>query len=691
MLPKGSITLIRMKKSIKIFLLLIFFNGYFNFTFAQLNWSAINSVEAVCQAYPEQMKHLINELNLDYPGLEKVKSAYQKNQLALACENLLDYYKTNNSNPELRRPTPAVTNQKTPAADTILSNVFVIQNVRGKLPIDSDGHRDWYYKGPNNDKEWAWLSNRHSQLLQIYGAYLETGNPIYAEYVDQFLKDFIIKSFPYPAVKSSTSVWRGLEVSFRSKAWTKVFYGLINNQYISQATKLLILSSLPDNAHYNRYFHGGNNWLTMEISALATVAAHFPEYKKANEWLDYSIEAMVESMKGQIYEDGVQTELTSHYHNVSLINFELFEEICKKANKPLPAFYTSTIEKLYGYIAHAVRPDGFRILNNDGDRGSDRNLILAGAKKYQNKDWEFIATNGKMGNLPIGSPSFVFPWAGQMISRSDFGVDAHWSFFDIGPWGSGHQHNDKLHLSIAAFGRDLLVDAGRFAYTGEVADKFRDYAKGTKGHNLILIDGNVQKPGPKLAEKPLDNRFYKITDHYDYASNSFESFNKTQGVAKHTRSMFYVRDEFWVIADRITTDRPRNIDVLWHWHPSVSVKNQDGTLVTDNQIGNLAIIPVSKQKFEIDFIKGQEKPEIQGWYSPEYNEYEPGLTNVLHTNITKSENLVWLLLPSKYKSPSVSAEIISESNDAVLVLVKMKNKSWTLTIPFENSQAANLE
>src|SRR5688572_33254604 len=143
---------------------------------------------------------------------------------------------------------------------------------------------------------------------------------------------------------------------------------------------------------------------------------------------------------------------------------------------------------MYSYIAHVVRPSGYRILNNDGDRGSDRDYILQGAKKFDRPEWEYIATNGKSGKKPSDGPSYFFPWAGHFVSRSGFDSQAHWSFFDMGPWGSGHQHNDKLHISIAAYDRDLLVDAGRFAYTGAVAEKFRSYARSTAGHNALLID-----------------------------------------------------------------------------------------------------------------------------------------------------------------------------------------------------------
>jgi len=428
----------------------------------------------------------------------------------------------------------------------------------------------------------------------------------------------------------------------------------------------------------------------MEISALATVAAYFPEYKNSEEWLDYAIETMVESMKDQVYPDGVQTELSSHYHNVSLINFELFKDICDKANKTLPDFYNRTIEDMYGYISHMVRPRGFRLLNNDGDRGSDRNFILKGAKKYHHPDWEYIATNGQFGLKPTNGPSYLYPWAGHFVSRSGFDADAQWLFFDMGPWGSGHQHNDKLHLSVSAYGKDFLVDSGRFAYTGEVAEKFRPYAKGSAGHNLILIDGKGQTNGPKHALEPLAESHFKITEGFDYASNSFDQFIDVEGKAKHTRVVFYVRNEFWIVVDKVETDRPRKIDALWHWHPDNMMKKEGTIVKSTNERGNLALIPIGKQELNLKFIKGQEKPEIQGWYSPEYNIYGPNITSSYTTDIGSDTTFVWLLMPSEKATPKIKAKIKSENEQEISVSVTSKDKKWLLTIPFNNSSKAKL-
>ncbi len=660
-------------------------------TSAQI-WREIISVEDICKAYPGQMETMLQQFNLDYKGMEKVKSAHESGNLLEACNQLLYYYKNGETASHLQNIQPVKSTKTDADADTTLKNVFIVQNVRGEVPWGNNGHRDWYYKGPNNDREWAWLSNRHSQISKVFSVYFETGNPKYAIYIDEFLRDFIIKSAPYPAKKSSESIWRGLEVAARAKVWSHIFYGFLNSEYINDATLLLMLSSLPDHANYNRNFHGGNNWLTMEISALATVATNWPEFIKSDEWLDYAANTISESMKGQVYADGTQTELTSHYHNVAMNNFVLFKEICDRANYRLPSYFNQTIEKMYSYIAHVVRPDGNRILNNDGDRGSDVQLILRGAKKYNKPEWEFIATNGESGIKPVDGPSYFYPWAGQLISRSGFNKDAQWSFFDVGPWGSGHQHNDKLHISISAYGRDLLVDAGRFAYTGAVAQKFRPYAKGTHGHNSVLIDGKGQESDIRVVDKPLSEDHWKITPEFDYAWNSFDKYYDLDNV-KHNRSMMYVRDEFWVVVDKIKTNQTRKIETLWHWHPNCKVEIlPDGIVSTKNVKGNLKVIPVEKPDWKIEFIKGQEEPEIQGWYCEEYNKFEPNVASIYSTIINSDETFVWLLVPSEKEAPELKAKIISKNSDEIeLEITDSEKGSWEITIPFSDGKTANLE
>lgn len=657
------------------------------------NWQQITTVEDVCKAFPQRMRQLLEEIDLDFEGMDKVKQAYESGNIITACSYLLDYYRKASTVSYLRRDCPTRSEKIDDKADTLLQNIFTFYMQTDKVPRDAMGHLDWKYHGPADDIEWAWALNRHYYINELLDAFLKTGNSAYATKIDTDLRDWIISSLPYPGIKSNTELWRGLEVSFRVKAWVRIFYGLMNCPELSAATRLLILSSIPEHAHYLKNFHSQGNWLTMEMSGLATASAGWPEFENSPSWIGYAKATMTESLKKQVYPDGVQTELTSHYHQVALNNFSLFMNICKEAKIPLPEFYNSAMEKMWNYIAYTMRPDGYGLLNNDADLDYNRVKIVAAASEYSRKDWLYIASNGEKGIRPKGQASAFFPWAGHLIMRSGFEPNAQWAFFDMGPWGTGHQHNDKLHLSISAYGRDLLVDAGRFAYRGDVAKKFRDYATGSFGHNVILIDGNGQEAGPELNTQAISNDHFKIADKFDFASGSFDRFKNIEGESKHLRAVFYVRGKFWVVVDRISTDRPRKIEVLWHWHPDCKVSIQDNNIVaSQNKSGNLQIIPLGSSSWSVSLVKGQEKPKIQGWYSREYNEFKPNTASIYSTEIKNSTTFVWVLYPSEHNSHGIKARILSEDKNMVVLKVSNpKEGSWIIQVPLLNSDKASCE
>ncbi|MCC5931660.1 MAG: heparinase II/III family protein [Cyclobacteriaceae bacterium] len=657
---------------------------------AQHDWRGISTTEDFFRHYPEKALSIFQNLDFSRQGLSEVKQHYENQQLEAACKALLRYYIQHPSAAVFKKEIPQYTGQRIPAADSILSDIFTFQRVAGKVPRDENGNLIWSHQGPEHDIEWAWALNRHYPINYLYSHYVETGNPEYATYIDSFVKDWVIKSWPYPGVKSSTAMWRGLEVSFRVKLWADLFFGLAEKDLLSEATRLLILSSLPDHAHYARTFHAQNNWLTMEISGLATVAAFWPEFAEADEWLNYAKEVMVESMKDQVYPDGVQTELTSSYHYVSLHNFKLFYDICQKAGVELPEYYTRTMEDMWSYLAYTIRPDGFGLLNNDADRINNKRLIEKALESYDRPDWDFIVNHGKSGTTPETGPSVFYPWAGHLISRSGFDEDAHWSFFDMGPWGSGHQHNDKMHISISAYGRDLLVDGGRFAYRGAVAEKFRKYALGSESHNVLMIDGKGQAPGPTHAKKPTDPGDFQINPDFDYATASFDAFKDLEGDATHTRTFHYQRGGFWIVVDHITTDRPRTITALWHFHPENVVHSDGKKVFTQNHKGNLWVTPLDESDWKVEIVKGQEEPVIQGWYSEVYNKYEPNETAIYSVDIEGDATFVWLLYPSEKVIQEVSAQIIQMEEEQVKVnITSLDGKAQEISIPL-NKPTTNL-
>lgn len=650
----------------------------------QVKFQYLTTVEEVCRQYPVEIRNLLESLDLDRKGLESVRNAWQDGQVPLSTRLLVEYYR-NRENPisgKEAEPRPGLKEQ----ADSLLSRIHTFYGQTARLPLTDKGLLDWHYRGPANDEEWAWALNRHPHLRTLLEAFQTTGDARYAREIDRQVQDWVIQSLPYPGKKSKTAMWRGLEVSFRVKVWAEVFYHLGGTGHLSDATMLLMLSSLPDHADYARNYHAQGNWLTMEMSGLARLATAWPEFRKSREWIDYSKQAMSESLFEQVYPDGVQTELSSSYHWVALHNFDLFRSICEEVGEKLPEKYTALLDSMRAYLVYTIKPNGTGLLNNDSDLSDNRDMVLAYAEQLKREDWQYIVTNGKKGKKPAGLPSLFFPWAGQLVSRNGFGQNAHWSFFDMGPWGTGHQHNDKLHISVFAYGRELLVDAGRFAYRGAIADRFRAYAIGSASHNVILIDGKGQAPGPKTVSEPLDERHARVEERFDYAWSSFGEFNELEGRAEHQRTFFYLRNRFWIVLDKITTDRPRKIEALWHWHPTNNLKvGDDQEVYTVNTHGNLLLKPFGKAEWQLTTVEGQNTPAVQGWYSEKYNQFEANATNIYRSQIGKDSIFGWLLFPYEKNKRDISAEIISQEEDVVTVRVRIgKRRSVTVTLPLNN-------
>lgn len=69
---------------------------------------------------------------------------------------------------------------------SIVRNIFTFYKQTDKVPLGPDGHLDWTYDGPADDKEWAWALNRHHNLRVLLNAYLNTGNPKYTRTIEHY-------------------------------------------------------------------------------------------------------------------------------------------------------------------------------------------------------------------------------------------------------------------------------------------------------------------------------------------------------------------------------------------------------------------------------------------------------------------------------------------------------------------------
>ena len=631
--------------------------------------AALTSVQDVCAQHPERVTFLFEQLDLSTPGLEATAAAVEAGDWPEACNALLAYYR------EVRLPAyrakyghPQATTHSQ-QADLLLNDTFVYFGLGGKVPRVSGGGWDWEDTGPENDREWAWGMNRHFHLGTLLQAYQATGEAKYLDFLHANLLDWLVTS-GYSGEKTNGARWRGLETALRMRSWPTVFFELLEEPGFSDAARILLLSRLPEHAHYLRNFHGQGNWLTMEMNGLATIAIVWPEFKDAPAWANYAAKTAGDSMLDQVYPDGVQKELTSHYHRVALINFQDLANRFEGTPYPLPDYYRPTLEKMWGYLAYSMRPDGYGVMSNDSDHDHTRPSVLQQAIRYERGDWLYIASNGAEGTKPERGPSVVFPWAGQAMLRSGWDPDARWAFFELGPYGIGHQHQDRLHFSLHAYGRDLLVDPGRYTYVG---GPWREYFRGPKAHNIVLIDGHGPGRYELEATEPLPETAYDLGEDIEIVRGAFDGPWNGLGIKAHQqRTVARVTQgegaDYFVVVDEVQCAEPQPLQALWHFHPDCTVAEEGGALrTTDAGKGNLTLTPSAGMDWEVTIVKGQEEPEIQGWYSPEYYQKAPSTAAVYASAPVKDALFAWVIVPGKGDVDAVKDVTCVREGDKVVV------------------------
>ena len=534
---------------------------------------------------------LLEALNLYYPGLEKVKRHYERGEVHEACQALLSYYEERGL-PEKLWPEPLL--HEDSESKEALEGIVTFQGITARQAERSSGQLDWFDRGPNKDPEWAWFLNRHQHLrLLLQERAIKKIN-------DQLI-DWILSN-PTPRRYRFSATWRPLEAARRIDAWLEIFFTLQKDPAFSEEARLLLLSSLRDHGDFLKKFHafGGNHLLT-EMTALATIALAWPEFKESKKWLQYAKEKVAEEIGKQVYPDGAHKELSNHYQRVVLQSLQRFINLCGEGE----------IENMWDYYAQVMRPDGRGPLNNDSDLEDNRSFLEKGNVFYNREDWSYLCSGGREGQEPDVPASRFYPWAGHAVMREHWGPDSQWAFFDMGPSGSAHQHRDQLHLSLSRGENSFLVDAGRYTYK---PGRFREYFSGPLSHNVLILDGQGSVPPPNVAQKPFPIT-WQIERNWDFFSAEvrFAGNNwKGQGSAFHKRSIFYLRGRYWLVVDEVKTFGWHEVEVLWHFHPGCSVGVKGDEIYTEE--GDFHMVGYAPFKWKMR--------KVRGLYSNRFNEKE---------------------------------------------------------------------
>lgn len=457
--------------------------------------------------------------------------------------------------------------QNTPEKlEGILRNRFDFNHEAYQL----DDEFDWQ-SNPSSDVEWLILLHKFYYAVGLGRHFQTTGDSRYRQqwlsltrrWIDSVPVDFLSSDVTGRRVQNWIFAYRYF-VSSSSQPGLDADFHLDFLASLQQQVEYLCENLTP-----------ARNHRTLELYAIFLAAVVFPELKEAQHWLNFSIIELQRNLQTDLLADGVHCELSTDYHHIVLRNFLGIRRLAMLNDIALPADMDQAIQKALNFCLHAHKPDGLVPAISDGDSVNFLALLRQGHELYQDPAMLYVATAGQQGQAPT-QRSKTFEASGYSILRSGWGEqgeayqDARYLFFDCAALGAGnHGHLDLLNIEMAAYGRSLIVDPGRYTYDESGEINWRVLFRGTGYHNTVQIDAKNQTLYAPHIRKykiqgPEPEREFKCALHrtgFDYLHGIASSHEYP---VVHERKILFIAGEYWLICDLLRAEQAHDYALRFH-------------------------------------------------------------------------------------------------------------------------------
>jgi len=347
------------------------------------------------------------------------------------------------------------------------------------------------------------------------------------------------------------------------------------DQVESIRTFLHTAAQLAENGKKVR--HGNHH--TRGMVALFEIAATYPEYAQASEWMDLAVNGVTWHLENEVNADGFQFERTVHYHKSDIENFLRVWQLAKRGNIQLPDVYSSQFKKMFDALIVLAQPDKqLPVLQDDTDALHAETNEIADAMAIGTILWQ----EPVYGYFNTGEVSPLFYWlldendlrnlesvevkhpdilsaalesTGYYVMRNGWELDDEYMVITAGLSDSkpDHQHADMLGVVAYANGAEILPN-----YQVKYNEPDFPFWKSSWVKNVALVDsipqtldwkGNSGGSGfGKWLDLPqptvLASYFGDRVDYFCGAHDAYEG----EGIA-YRREVMFVKEGFWIVRD----------------------------------------------------------------------------------------------------------------------------------------------
>lgn len=526
-------------------------------------------------------------LNLDYPGLGKVKSAFESGNDGLAAAELLDYYRnrTNVVNPFIDLVAPSFTASEKNIADQALETRFYVRNFYESTdPVtgaeiyysfaDKDLGINWEYVPDGvTSQEFRYQKHRHQWMepqAKLYRAtrderYFENWQTVYQSWLDFYEFPGENPGFPPPggAENDVDYQWKGLQVAERVLSQINILSYYMCSDNLTPAWLSTVLTMFAHQVELirNTYYPDSNIRVT-QLQAVATAGILMPEFKNAEIWASEACNLLKQELDNQFFDDGVLVELDPSYHIAAIADFIDISTLADYNNcrNLIGDDFLTKLHKAMTFVADITYPD-YSIDNWNDTRASSysksvlvKNFNLYSQTFPEDQYFKWMATFGKQGAHPE-SLTAQYPEGGYFMMRNGWTTSSTMIVVknNANPRKAWHCQADNGTFSFWHKGRNFLPDAGVYSYNTDA--NRRDYAA-TANHNTVTLGTSSYASGAQdvelLKSGTVDGNEILVTRHL------------IKDGIQHRRAFVFVDREYLVVIDDVYGGAQNTVTVNMH-------------------------------------------------------------------------------------------------------------------------------
>ncbi|MDE6870840.1 MAG: heparinase II/III family protein [Bacteroidales bacterium] len=507
---------------------------------------------------------LFEIINLDYPGLETVKSEYGQKHYALAAQALVEYYRNRQVvNTEIDLDDTGISAEYKRIADQALEYRFCVKEATWYESVmglqytyysfdDGNGGIDWAFEAPGAGTEF-YQKHWHVWFKHLAYALNSTGDDRYFDSWKEVYSDWL-ENFPCPESASAygNRSWHQLSVASRISSQLNIIpYFLKSEKFTGDwlSTVLVEFYKSVEFSRANLYKTETSNIRFAQEVAEAKAGIMMPEFKAAAEWLSEGASAVSRQLMTQFNPDGTHNELALNYHLGVIDNFRTTYENAR-ANDRLDAFSPEFLAYLHNacrLVMDYIWPDYTWEWMNDTFEQT-KSVLLRNMRAYsimfpEDEELKYMGTDGAEGTKPSATLR-PYPDGGYYFLRNGWDVQSTMMIYSNNycETGSTHCQPDNGTISLWSRGRNFLPDPGVYSYGGTAeTDAMKAELRKTCSHNTLT------KSLTDISSKNIRGKclLSRNGDGYDVVVAENPSYSDLT----HRRAVFMVAGKFYVIVD----------------------------------------------------------------------------------------------------------------------------------------------